>query len=231
VAGRQTDRQEVFTCGWSADGQTGQGNVFTVAPIPQRVGGDLAGRKIVELATKGDFVLALSEDGEVFGWGNNEYKQLAMTGSNEPQIGEPRLLRLPELVKRPVMSVAASGTHCLLVDADRKVWTWGFGLLGKGPKCEERGVPEQIPDTFFGRYEEIEHSLERRVVGVRCGLNSSGVMLDDGTLFVWGRNGYGNLGTGDGKDAMFPLRVNIPARVRKVDIGPDQTLAVCKTYL
>ncbi len=226
-----TKNGQVFTCGWSADGQTGQGDVYTVAPIPKRIEGDLANIKIVEVATKGDFVLALSKDGEVFGWGNNEYKQLSMTGSNEPQIGRPMLLKLPEFVKRPVLSIAASGTHCLIVDSERKVWTWGFGLLGKGPKCEEVMIPEQIPDTFFGRYEEIKHSLDRIVVSVRCGLNSSGVLLDDGTLFVWGKNGYGNLGTGDDKDAMFPLRVNIPARVRKIDIGPDQTLAICKTFL
>lgn len=225
-----TKNGHVLTCGWSADGQTGQ-DIYTVCPMPKQVAGDLKGSKIIQIATKGDFVIALSESGELFGWGNNEYKQLSMSGLREPQIGVPRLLKLPDSIKKPIVSIAASGTHCMLIDGDKKVWVWGFGLLGKGPKLDEIEIPEQIPDTLFGRYPEIEHSLDRRPVRVHCGLNSSGVILDDGTLYVWGRNSYGNLATGDDKDALFPLRVNIAADVRKLDLGPDQTMVICKTYL
>ena len=77
-------------------------------------------------------MLALDSNGELFGWGNNEYKQLSMTGSNEPQIGVSKHLKLPSHVKKPILSIAASGTHCLVIDADKKVWCWGYGLLGKG---------------------------------------------------------------------------------------------------
>ena len=158
-----------------------------------------------------------------------------MSGSNLPQLGLPKHLKLPDCVKRPILKIAASGTHCLALDAERKVWTWGFGILGKGPKCDETTLPEKIAETFFGHYEEIDHSMiGRSVVDVKCGLNSSGVILNDGTLFVWGKNSYGNLGTGDDKDAMFPLRVNIPASVNSggmMDLGPDQTMVICKTYV
>ena len=225
-----TQKGHVLTCGWSADGQLGQ-NIYTVNPVPTRIGGDLAGNKIVELATKGDFVLALSDKGDLFGWGNNEYKQLAMTGRSDPQIGVPLALNLPNYIKRPIRSIAASGTHCLIIDDDRQVWVWGFGLLGKGPKHDEMSLPSKIPDTLFGRYPEIEHSLDKYPIKVNCGLNSSTVTLNDGTLYIWGKNKYGNLGTGDDEDAYFPLRVNIPASVNKLDCGPDQTLAICKTFL
>lgn len=126
-----TKQGKVFTCGWSADGQLGQ-NIFTVNSIPKKVVGDIESVKIVSLATKGDFVLALDSNGELYGWGNNEYKQLSMTGSNEPQIGVSKHLKLPNYIKRPITSIAASGTHCLIIDADKKVWSWGYGILGKG---------------------------------------------------------------------------------------------------
>lgn len=225
-----TEKGYVLTCGWSADGQLGQG-IFTVNSLPKKLDGDLKGNRIVQLATKGDFVLALSDEGEVFGWGNNEYNQLTMTGSNEPQIGIPKHLNIPDYVTRPIFKIAASGTHCLIIDADRKVWVWGFGLLGKGPKHENIIEPSLIPDTLFGRYPEIEHSLNRKPISVDCGLNNSSVTLDDGTLYTWGKNKYGNLGTGDDKDVFFPLRVNIPASVKKIEFGPDQTMAICKTIL
>lgn len=221
---------KVLTCGWSADGQLGQ-NIYTVNPMPKKVIGDIDGLKIVSLATKGDFVLALDSNGEIFGWGNNEYKQLSMSGSIEPQIGVAKHLKLPRYIKTPVLSIAASGTHCMLIDSDKKVWVWGYGLLGKGPKCNELSEPTQIPDTLFGRYTEISHSLTRFPLSVNCGLNSSAVTLDDGTLYMWGKNKYGNLGTGDELDYYLPIRVNIPAYVKKLDCGPDHTLSLCKTNI
>jgi alpha-tubulin suppressor-like RCC1 family protein len=63
----------VLTCGWGADGQLGQVDQYKVSPIPKKVKGDIEGTKIISLATKGDFVLALDSAGEVYGWGNNEY--------------------------------------------------------------------------------------------------------------------------------------------------------------
>ena len=224
-----TRKGRVLTCGWSADGQLGRG-IYTMDARPRPVGGDLAKDdvSIQQVATKGDFVLALSASGELFGWGNNEYKQLSMSGSLEPQIGEPMHLKLPAYVRRPVLKVAASGTHCLAIDADRRVWTWGFGLLGKGPAHSEFAEPSEIPATIFGCYPEIEHSQSKHAVSVDCGLNSSSVTFSDGSLYMWGRNKYGSLGTGDSLDAFMPLRVNMPASAVRVEIGADQTFAICK---
>lgn len=97
------------------------------------------GVNIQKIATKGDFVLALSDKGELFGWGNNEYDQLSMSGCSSTdmaQVGVSRHLKLPDKVHRPILSVAASGTHCLAIDANYRVWTWGYGLLGLGPKTD-----------------------------------------------------------------------------------------------
>lgn len=41
------------------------------------MGGDLAGVEIRHISTYGDCSLAVSADGELFGWGNSEYLQLA----------------------------------------------------------------------------------------------------------------------------------------------------------
>ena len=114
-----------------------------------------------------------------------------MTGIDEPQVGVPRVFKLPSYIKTPILSIAASGTHCLIIDSNKKVWVWGFGLLGLGPKHEELVKPTQIPDPLFGRYPEIEHSLSRFPLFVKCGLNASAVTLDDGSIYMWGKNRYG----------------------------------------
>lgn len=222
-----TKNGRVLTCGWSADGQLGQ-EIYTVSPTPKLVNGAIKGVKIRKLATKGDFVLALSEQGELFGWGNNEYGQLYMCGTTEPQVGVPLHVKLPAEVSRPILDVATSGTHCLIIDSNYDVWTWGYGLLGRGPKCEQSAVPLKIPNTLFGVYAEIENTRSKRPQSIVCGLNSSSVILNDGTLFMWGKNKYGNLGTGEKIDAYMPLRVNVPAFVKKIDCGADQTFVIAK---
>ena len=60
---------EVFSCGWGADGQTGLGH-YNNCSVPTKLGGDLQGERVVKVAGAADCVLALTETGEVFGWGN-----------------------------------------------------------------------------------------------------------------------------------------------------------------
>lgn len=50
---------------------------YNITSAPTKLGGDLAGVNIVQVATYGDCCLAVSADGDLFGWGNSEYLQLA----------------------------------------------------------------------------------------------------------------------------------------------------------
>jgi alpha-tubulin suppressor-like RCC1 family protein len=220
----------VYTCGWSADGQLGQ-NIYSVQSKPSLVIGDISGVKIKHLSTKGDFVLALSDTGELFGWGNNEYKQLYMSGVHDPQIGISKHIKLPSYVKTPILDVAASGTHCMVLDSNRRVWVWGYGLLGRGPVCEQTQEPLEIPQQLLGKYEELKDTLKRNVEFIHCGLNCSAIIMNDGSLYMWGKNNYGIAASGNLDDIYFPLRVNIPAQVLKIDFGVDQAFSVCKSFI
>ena len=97
----------VYSCGWSADGQTGLGH-YDNQTSPALIKGDIQGEKIVKVACSADNVLALngkkklcfchnyffvisnfiSDKGEVFGWGNSEYGQFKMV-TEEQQINSP----------------------------------------------------------------------------------------------------------------------------------------------
>lgn len=41
------------------------------------MGGDLAGVEVQQISTYGDCSLAVSREGQLYGWGNSEYLQLA----------------------------------------------------------------------------------------------------------------------------------------------------------
>lgn len=48
-----------------------------ICSSPTEVGGDLAGVEVQQVSTYGDCSLAVSTDGQLYGWGNSEYLQLA----------------------------------------------------------------------------------------------------------------------------------------------------------
>ncbi|KAM6155397.1 RCC1-like G exchanging factor-like protein isoform 2-T2 [Rhynchocyon petersi] len=167
-----TDAGEVYSCGWGADGQTGLGH-YNSSSVPTKLGGDLAGVNIIQVATYGDCCLAVSAEGDVFGWGNSEYLQLASV-TDSTQVNVPR--RLPFSGVGKVKQAACGGTICAVLNGEGHVFVWGYGILGKGPNLVETALPEMIPPTLFGL---TEHSPEIQVSRIRCGLSHFAALTSD----------------------------------------------------
>ncbi|XP_069741001.1 RCC1-like G exchanging factor-like protein isoform X2 [Narcine bancroftii] len=220
----RTDKGEVYSCGWGVDGQTGLGH-NSVVSRPTRLMGDIAGVDIVQIATYGDFCLAVSKDGDVFGWGNSEYLQLA-TVTDSMQVNVPRHLPF-EGVGR-IKWAACGGTHAAILNCEGDVYVWGFGILGKGCHLSESRLPEQIPSTLFGR---SEFTPQVRVDRVGCGLHHFAAITNRGELFVWGKNLRGCLGIGRTDDQYFPWRVTVPGEVVDVACGVDHMVALTKSII
>uniref|UniRef100_A0A1B0GKG8 RCC1-like domain-containing protein n=1 Tax=Lutzomyia longipalpis TaxID=7200 RepID=A0A1B0GKG8_LUTLO len=221
-----TESGRVYTCGWGADGQTGNGTYETSGTINQAKG-DIAGEKIVKLACSADCVLALSDKGEVFGWGNTEYGQLCNVGGNAQQIHTPvHLKSLKGLGK--ITDIASGGSFCLILNEHGDVFVWGYGVLGLGPTAECILTPQQIPSTLFGRNEFSKDSV---VTSIYSGISHMGAINSDGDLFMWGINKHGCLGLGHRKDMYFPFKVAMGAKVIKISCGVDHTLALCRAFV
>ncbi|XP_064152156.1 RCC1-like G exchanging factor-like protein isoform X3 [Loxodonta africana] len=192
-----TDKGEVYACGWGADGQTGLGH-YNVSSVPTKLGGDLAGVNIIQVATYGDCCLAVSADGDVFGWGNSEYLQLASI-TDSTQVNVPRCLPFSGVGK--VKQAACGGTGCAVLNGEGHVFVWGYGILGKGPNLLETALPEMIPPTLFGL---TELNPEIQVSRIRCGLSHFAALTSDD---AWGARGCG-LWRGSHGDSGQVLRLN-----------------------
>uniref|UniRef100_A0A3P8WC91 RCC1 like n=1 Tax=Cynoglossus semilaevis TaxID=244447 RepID=A0A3P8WC91_CYNSE len=219
-----TETGKVFACGWGADGQTGLGH-HNISSAPVEVGGDLAGVEGQQISTYGDCSLAVSTDGQLFGWGNSEYRQLASV-TEATQINSPRLLPLKGCGK--VVQAACGGTQVAVLNEKGQVFVWGYGILGKGPDLSETSNPEMIPPTLFG---QTEFNPSVCVTKVRCGLSHFAAVTDRGELFVWGKNIRGCLGIGRRDDQYFPWRVTVPGQVVDVACGVDHMVALVKSLL
>ncbi|VEN64728.1 unnamed protein product [Callosobruchus maculatus] len=219
-----TEKGKVYSCGWGADGQTGLGH-YDNAPEFTRVKGDIEGENIVKFASRSDFVLAVNDKGEVFGWGNTEYGQLTLSDGSQ-QVATPTHMKILEQVGK-VKSVASGGSFCLAVNEDGQVFTWGYGLLGVGPNAQQSREPIHIPDTLFGRNDFQPNS---RVEEVVCGLFNAAAVTNLGDLYAWGRNKNCCLGLGNDKDQYFPLKVSLGGFVKKMYCGVDHCIAVCEPF-
>ncbi|XP_023393318.1 RCC1-like G exchanging factor-like protein [Pteropus vampyrus] len=219
-----TDKGEVYSCGWGADGQTGLGH-YNITSVPTKLGGDLTGVKIVQVATYGDCCLAVSADGGLFGWGNSEYLQLASV-TDSTQVNIPQCLPFSGVGK--VEQAACGGTGCAVLNGEGHVFVWGYGILGKGPNLVETALPEMIPPTLFGL---TEFNPEVQVSRIRCGLSHFAALTNKGELFVWGKNIRGCLGIGHLEDQYFPWRVTMPGEPMDMACGVDHMVTLAKSFI
>lgn len=218
-----TTTGELYSCGWGADGQTGLGH-YEVESEPTKIGGDISGTKIVKVSSYADTVLALDDEGNVFGWGNTEYGQFRILANAETeQFNEPRKLILKNIPGK-IIDIAAGGTMCILLNDLGDVYVWGFGILGLGPTVNQTSKPTQIPETLFGRN---PLNPDVKITSVYAGLSHFAAINNKGSLFMWGKNRSGCLGFPHNDNQYFPWIVDVNlSSIWKVSLGIEHTCAL-----
>ncbi|WJX76445.1 hypothetical protein P8452_59864 [Trifolium repens] len=239
VGGRHTlalsDVGQVWGWGYGGEGQLGLGSRVKMVSSPHLIpciesasGKDrsslnqgssalvqcsnVPGSYVTEIACGGRHSAVITDAGAIltFGWGlHGQCGQ----GDNADHL---RPTVVPSLLGTKVKHIAAGLWHTLCITVNGQVYAFGgnqFGQLGTG-----NDQPETLPrllDTF-------ENNLSRIV---SCGARHSALLTDDGYLFSWGWNKYGQLGLGDSVDRNIPCRVSIPGcRPRNVACGWWHTL-------
>ena len=109
------------------------------------------------------------------------------------------------------LSVTAGDSHTMAVRADGTLWTWGFnnyGQLGIG-NLISRSSPVQIgASTSWAGFKV-------NTIGT-----SQSVQLDaNGIMYLWGYNGYGQLGDGTVTSRSSPVQVSVGQYSSPVQIG------------
>lgn len=220
-----TELGEVYTFGWGADGQTGLAH-YRNEHRPSLVKGDLAGQHIIKIACTADCVLALSDKGKVYGWGNSEYGQLPIK-EDSYQVNIATELNIPQEFGH-ITDIATGGCFCMILNNAGNVYVWGYGILGLGPKVQKVFKPTMIPPTLFGNN---IYNRDIKITKIYCGISQLAALTNSGDLYMWGGNKFGSLGLGHKKEQFFPLRVAVGAQVKKVSCGVDHTVTLCKPFI
>ncbi|KAI8534379.1 hypothetical protein RHMOL_Rhmol10G0085200 [Rhododendron molle] len=123
-------------------GQLGTGDTQPRSqPIPVQ---GLSGLTLVDIAAGGWHSTALTDDGEVYGWGRGEHGRLGF-GDDKSSKMVPQRVQL--LVEEEIIQVSCGGTHSVALTRDGHMFSFGrgdHGRLGYGRKVTT-GHPSEVP--------------------------------------------------------------------------------------
>ena len=171
---------------------------------------------IIQVAAGANFSLALKDDGTLWAWGEGGHGQLGIHSDNDHTI--PYQVHGPDNVGylTDVVDVAAGQHHTLALKSDGTLYAWGAngdGQLGIGSN-DDHTIPYQVhgPDDV---------GYLTGIIEVAAGQYFSLALRDDGTVWAWGRNFYGQLGIHSNNDHSIPYQVHGPDNVGYLTgIGP-----------
>jgi alpha-tubulin suppressor-like RCC1 family protein len=189
--------------GWGTNehGQLGNNSpVNSARPVPvvdPTTNGELKGIVAVAAGGDGRHSVALTKEGTVLTWGQDDWGQLGRSGPLVDHVTTP--VKVTDLDH--VTAVTAGGWHTLALRADGTLWSWGannYGQLGDG--------------TIHGSIECTRRrvlTLEAKVTAMAAGNWHSLAVLDNGTVWAWGNNDTGQLG-----NAAAPVPSGTPVQVQ-----------------
>ena len=134
---------------------------------------------VISVATGSDHTLALTVDGSVWAWGNNDYGQLG----DDTTTARSRPVEISSLHSR-VIAIAAGSYHSLALFSDGTVYAWGRN------DHQEIGDPSWTGSTKTPR---LVPGLTN-VIALEAGNFHSVALKADGTIVTWGNNQFGQLG-------------------------------------
>ncbi len=171
----------------------------------------------IGIATNWDFIsaggghsVAIKTDGTLWAWGRNFYGQLGDgTNTNRSiptQIGSATDWK----------SISAGNEHTMARRNGSTLWVWGSNLSG-----------ELGDGTTVSKNTPFEIGVgANNWLKIYAGTSSSMAIKSNGTLWAWGNNGYGNLGTGSTANLSIPTQIGTATNWSTISLGFGHVLAI-----
>nr|XP_057932867.1 probable E3 ubiquitin-protein ligase HERC1 isoform X5 [Doryrhamphus excisus] len=207
-----TTEGEVFSWGDGDYGKLGHGNSST-QKYPKLIQGPLQGKVVVCVAAGYRHSAAVSEEGELYTWGEGDFGRLGHGDSNSRNI--------PTLVKdiSNVGEVSCGSSHSIALSKDgRTVWSFGGGDNGKlGHGDTNRVYKPKVVEALQGMF----------IRKVCAGSQSSLALTSTGQVYAWGCGACLGCGSSEAT-ALRPKLIEELATTRVVDIsiGDSHCLAL-----
>nr|XP_028596458.1 protein RCC2 isoform X3 [Podarcis muralis]XP_028596459.1 protein RCC2 isoform X3 [Podarcis muralis]XP_028596460.1 protein RCC2 isoform X3 [Podarcis muralis] len=192
-----TESGSVFAFGENKMGQLGLGNQTDAVPSPTQI--MYNGQPITKVACGAEFSMAMDCKGNLYSFGCPEYGQLGHNSDGKfiaraqrieydcelvprrvaifiEKTKDGQILPVPNVVVR---DVACGANHTLVLDSQKRVFSWGFGGYGRLGHAEQR-------DEMVPRLVKLFDFPGRGAAQIYAGYTCSFAISETGGLFFWG---------------------------------------------
>ncbi|XP_055373246.1 probable E3 ubiquitin-protein ligase HERC4 isoform X2 [Condylostylus longicornis] len=138
--------------------------------------------QLVQAACGSTHTLLLTSQGTVYSCGNNDYGQLGH------ELSRKRPQPVKNLENYIITQVACGCDHSLALNEWGQIFSWGSD--NNGQLGHDNGLPSQSSPKI------IKLLATRNVIQIACGKYHSLALTNNGDLYAWGGNSYGQIGNG-----------------------------------
>lgn len=194
---------EIYSWGHNGYCQLGNGG-STQGLSPSLINTNVLGKKVTKVACGSHHSMALTQDGEIYAWGQNNCGQVGSgTTTNQPT---PRKV-MAVIGSKMAISIACGQTSSMCLMENGEVYGWGYN--GNG----QLGLGNNVNQPNPCRVQQLQGIIISQLV---CGYAHTLALSDEGILYTWGANSYGQLGTGNKANQVSPTKVMANERVVEV---------------
>ncbi len=193
-----TSEGRIFTWGSNSSGQLGnaRSTFDNIDSLPIEIT-DRFSLNIGETITKLELGLvhssAITSDGRIFMWGSNQYGQLGDGSTSRKIIPTDSTNYFNLNIEEKIIDVSLGWAQSMAITSEGRIFTWGYnieGQLGIGTiDLEIHASPIDISENF-------NLNTGETFTEVSLGSFHSSVITNEGRIFTWGLNNYGQLGDG-----------------------------------
>ncbi|XP_029411874.1 protein RCC2 [Nannospalax galili] len=192
-----TETGSVFAFGENKMGQLGLGNQTDAVPSPAQI--MYNGQPITKMACGAEFSMIMDCKGNLYSFGCPEYGQLGHNSDGKfiaraqrieydcelvprrvaifiEKTKDGQILPVPNVVVR---DVACGANHTLVLDSQKRVFSWGFGGYGRLGHAEQK-------DEMVPRLVKLFDFPGRGATQIYAGYTCSFAVSEVGGLFFWG---------------------------------------------
>ncbi|CAM6066951.1 unnamed protein product [Sphagnum tenellum] len=208
-----TSNGEVLSWGRNQNGQLGLGHKED-SLIPCKVQA-LEGKAVKMLAAGAEHTAAVTESGKLYGWGWGQYGNLGLGNRCDQMVP----VEVVAVNREKIKMVACGWRHTITVAESGNLYTFGwskYGQLGHG-NFQDHLVPHQV------------HALRnKKIRSIAGGWRHTVAVDEDGQMYGWGWNKFGQVGVNNTEDQNYPQIVKGLAdqRVTQVSCGWRHTVAL-----